>query len=169
MLHQKIDEIDCGETTCASKPGEFCKYFRTKKFGQKPFCLRYDDMQKDEGGWVQRLPACIADYTLTTPDTPCAPTDDEIGCDYCREGDKQRSFWDAELFGWWHTDGSFEPRPMPKIWEGNFQSAQIVSSRISKGYDGEHPYTNNPNLPTDKEKNYGCNFKAVRSKYRRGE
>jgi hypothetical protein len=90
MVYQKIDEIDCGKTTCASKPGEFCKYLRETPFGKKPFCLRYDDKPEEIDGMAQRLPVCVADYTATTPCASCTPLLEKEGCDHCR-GDEPLS------------------------------------------------------------------------------
>jgi hypothetical protein len=33
--------IDCGEKTCATEPGKFCKFFGTKKFGIIPVCVLF--------------------------------------------------------------------------------------------------------------------------------
>lgn len=59
-------EIECGETTCASKPGEFCKFFGTMRFGTIPLCRLFpsegDSMTelKMVDGWVRRCDDCIA-------------------------------------------------------------------------------------------------------------
>jgi len=34
-------EIDSGDTTCASAPGDFCPWFATMKFGQLPCCALF--------------------------------------------------------------------------------------------------------------------------------
>jgi hypothetical protein len=71
-------EIECGETTCASRPGEFCEWFGTRKLGQIPICtlfptpgsskhpLTRDLEEKD--GWTQRCPECLkaAKYHIVT-------------------------------------------------------------------------------------------------------
>ena len=36
-MKYKIElEIECGEETCASEPGKFCRWFGSKSFGRKP-------------------------------------------------------------------------------------------------------------------------------------
>lgn len=54
--------IDAGETTCAREPGKFCKYVGTAHFGQRFVCGLFprEKMIEDVGGWLQRLPECIA-------------------------------------------------------------------------------------------------------------
>ena len=67
MKHTLSFDIDCGETTCASKPGCFCKYLYTKHFGQVPFCNLFQQQlgnSRDDGlGWVLRCPDCLATAT----------------------------------------------------------------------------------------------------------
>lgn len=61
-------EIECGETTCAKKPGEFCSYMGTGGFGTRWYCtypwipgssepIRLHEDEK--GGWIQRCSACL--------------------------------------------------------------------------------------------------------------
>jgi len=59
--------IDCGETTCASEPGEFCRFVGMQGFGSRYVCtfpfegLRGDQDRPrlfDEGGWIQRCALC---------------------------------------------------------------------------------------------------------------
>jgi hypothetical protein len=62
-------EIKCGDTTCASEPGEFCKFFSTIRFGTVPVCRlfpsRDDSLTElktsgdDQSGWVLRCEACL--------------------------------------------------------------------------------------------------------------
>lgn len=55
-------KIECGVTTCASAPGEFCVYAGAKSFGTKPWCLLFDTALFDSGepeGWLKRCPDCI--------------------------------------------------------------------------------------------------------------
>lgn len=61
-------EIKCGENTCASAPGEFCRFLGSVKFGSVPVCMlfpseteSYTFLKTDTGtpmGWVQRCAAC---------------------------------------------------------------------------------------------------------------
>lgn len=63
-----IDIIECGEKTCASKSGNFCKYFRRKNYGQEFICSRFEDKEKreirlfDENGWVMRCIECLENF-----------------------------------------------------------------------------------------------------------
>ena len=60
-------EIDCGDKTCASKVGKFCKFVGHKKFGQISLCILFPDSKtdeiytilEDEDGWIQRCQACL--------------------------------------------------------------------------------------------------------------
>lgn len=57
-------KIECGETTCASKPGEFCKFLGASHFGTRPQCRLFPSdgastPLKEKDGWVQRCPACL--------------------------------------------------------------------------------------------------------------
>ena len=59
-----VIEIDCGEKTCASSPGNFCQFFRQRIDGSEPRCclfgkLLFDD-KKAITGWLMRLPECLA-------------------------------------------------------------------------------------------------------------
>lgn len=74
-------EIDCGETTCATEPGKFCKYFLTSRFGQAFHCQLFSETT-DRGsleelkehqsgkfkGWISRhkdcMNKCIIDNTV---------------------------------------------------------------------------------------------------------
>ena len=59
-------EFECGEKTCASEPGEFCRFLGAKKMGLRPVCLLFRDRRGEEqrlfeeGGWLQRCPECLA-------------------------------------------------------------------------------------------------------------
>jgi len=60
-------EIECGERTCASKPGKFCRFLRTKKLGQIPVCDIFRERNGEEKrlldseeGWVLRCEECLA-------------------------------------------------------------------------------------------------------------
>lgn len=58
-------EINCGEKTCASQPGEFCKYLGTTRFGTIYVCILFPSeagaytVLEDADGWLQRCPACL--------------------------------------------------------------------------------------------------------------
>jgi hypothetical protein len=62
---KKNIEIECGETTCASEPGKFCRFVGTKCFGTEFRCLIFFDaagngqklLEKD--GWLQRCAQCL--------------------------------------------------------------------------------------------------------------
>ena len=59
--------IECGESTCASKPGKFCSHVSTSHFGKYYHCalFGYDangerTALKEVDGWLQRHPKCVA-------------------------------------------------------------------------------------------------------------
>ena len=54
-----IFKTECGETTCAVKLGQFCRFFGAKRFGQQPWCKWFDVELHDKEGWVQRCPDCL--------------------------------------------------------------------------------------------------------------
>ena len=60
--------LACGSTTCASAPGEFCQYLRTRSFGQIPVCHLFDKRLEAQDGWLQRLPECLAATKQETKD-----------------------------------------------------------------------------------------------------
>ena len=63
--------INCGDTTCASEPGEFCKYLGSTKFGTVSVCMLIPDPDptsknksghtylKVAKGGIQRCPECL--------------------------------------------------------------------------------------------------------------
>lgn len=52
--------IDCGETTCASKPGEFCEHLRYDIVNdQKADCMLFNMPLRVVDGWVQRHRDCL--------------------------------------------------------------------------------------------------------------
>lgn len=64
-------EIDCGETTCASEPGKFCRWRGSRGFGTVPICAlfatkndTYTDLE-DMDGWVRRCQQCLDAETIT--------------------------------------------------------------------------------------------------------
>ena len=58
-------DINCGKTTCASKPGEFCQFFGTMRFGTVPLCRLFPSIGDtftelhEKDGWVQRCDSCL--------------------------------------------------------------------------------------------------------------
>lgn len=50
-------EIECGEKTCASAPGTFCKYFLNDMRGDGR-CYFFGKVF-DVDGWIQRHPDCF--------------------------------------------------------------------------------------------------------------
>lgn len=52
-------QIECGEKTCASSSGVFCKYFGYKGLGTMPHCLFFDTRLYEEHGWIQRADLCL--------------------------------------------------------------------------------------------------------------
>ena len=57
--------IDCGDTTCASEPGKFCRFFGTRRMGTEFVCRLFPTTEdsftplEDKDGWVQRCEACL--------------------------------------------------------------------------------------------------------------
>jgi len=51
--------IKSGEKTCASSPGEFCHWLRTRKFGQIYVCGLFNETLEGEE-WLERCPACLS-------------------------------------------------------------------------------------------------------------
>ena len=54
----KID-IDCGDLTCASKPGKFCEWIGSRKFGQIARCMLFDQDLELIDGWTHRCEQCL--------------------------------------------------------------------------------------------------------------
>ena len=58
-------EINCGDKTCASSPGNFCRFYGTMRMGTTPICLLFstDDSNvvplKEDGGWLMRCEQCL--------------------------------------------------------------------------------------------------------------
>lgn len=65
MPHYDIRlRIVCGETTCAVSPGNFCGQVYAARFGTEYHCAVFEKPLRDnEGGWLARLPECIAAST----------------------------------------------------------------------------------------------------------
>ena len=49
--------IECGETTCASTPGEFCPFLQAE-FNGECSCYLFGKLW-DKEGWVQRHEECV--------------------------------------------------------------------------------------------------------------
>jgi hypothetical protein len=66
-----ILNIECGEKTCAKRPGEFCKYLGTRKFGSISVCMLFPTKfpqrkqnaatteLESENGWTMRCQECL--------------------------------------------------------------------------------------------------------------
>jgi hypothetical protein len=55
-------EVLCGEKTCASEPGHFCRFLMTTHFGTRWSCHLFEKpvvAEPDETGWLMRLPECL--------------------------------------------------------------------------------------------------------------
>lgn len=50
--------IDCGENTCATKPGKFCKYFVHDPVEYE--CYLFKCALKERDGWIMRTKMCLA-------------------------------------------------------------------------------------------------------------
>jgi hypothetical protein len=51
--------FESGERTCASEPGKFCEFVRTRYFGQKFYCALDESKLYDENGWLARSKKCM--------------------------------------------------------------------------------------------------------------
>lgn len=57
--------INCGETTCYSKPGVHCQYLGSKRMGTIHVCMLFPDdddsntVLEDKDGWLQRCASCL--------------------------------------------------------------------------------------------------------------
>jgi hypothetical protein len=58
-------EIWCGEKTCASDPGVFCRFLGASHFGTRPECMLFPSAESastrlyEKDGWVRRCKACL--------------------------------------------------------------------------------------------------------------
>lgn len=57
MKYDITFEIECGSKTCASKPGEFCRFLVMNVFG-KERCFLFGRVF-DTDGWIQRHKDCL--------------------------------------------------------------------------------------------------------------
>ena len=61
--------IECGEFTCASEPGKFCKFVGTRRMGAEYVCrlfpseddsyLRLQTLDNKPNGWLARCSECL--------------------------------------------------------------------------------------------------------------
>jgi hypothetical protein len=51
--------FQCGELTCASEPGKFCRFIGSKSFGTQPTCTLFNVKLFDPNGWVLRCRECL--------------------------------------------------------------------------------------------------------------
>jgi hypothetical protein len=69
------NEIECGETTCASEPNKFCRFVFGRKFGTIPVCGIFRDKNGDDvllkesvpGGRLLRCDQCLAHSKKALP------------------------------------------------------------------------------------------------------
>ena len=55
-----IIETECGEKTCASTPGHFCRFVGTKHLGASYYCLLFNTPLYDgSDGWLHRCQECL--------------------------------------------------------------------------------------------------------------
>lgn len=65
-------QISCGEKTCASEPGKFCRFFGSINFGSTPVCVLFpsednsytklfqnEDKDSKIFGWTERCKSCL--------------------------------------------------------------------------------------------------------------
>lgn len=67
MVRKLEVAIKAGPQTCASEPGVFCPWMRSRRFGQTFVCGLFDrkELRDQHGvpsgsGWLQRLPECLS-------------------------------------------------------------------------------------------------------------
>lgn len=59
---------DCGDETCASVPGTFCRFFGTKSMGQRGHCLLYGEpLYIGANGWTRRCQRCLEEFPAPDP------------------------------------------------------------------------------------------------------
>lgn len=51
-------EIECGEKTCASEPGQYCHLFADDMRGGG-VCYLYGKISQNKDGWIERHPRCL--------------------------------------------------------------------------------------------------------------
>jgi hypothetical protein len=58
--------IEHGETTCASKPGKFCRFLGETHFRTVPVCMLFNrKLQEDDYGWIKRCDKCLEEFVLS--------------------------------------------------------------------------------------------------------
>lgn len=67
-------KINCGEKTCASKPGEFCRFFMGLHSFGTPSCFLFGKLWDEENGWVRRHEDCLAMDVTPPPKNDCSPS-----------------------------------------------------------------------------------------------
>ena len=50
--------VNAGQETCASEPGQFCRFVTVKNFNTFS-CHLFEKRLEDKAGWLQRLPECL--------------------------------------------------------------------------------------------------------------
>jgi len=67
MIRKLVITIDCGEETCASEPGKFCKFLGTTHFGTQHVCCLFPQANGSNTplkesvlnkGWIGRCHDC---------------------------------------------------------------------------------------------------------------
>ena len=64
--------IEAGEGTCASKPGQFCRYLRVANFGTRYLCGLFSEPDgaqqqlREKDGWIQRCDDCLSTEQTST-------------------------------------------------------------------------------------------------------
>ena len=68
--------IAAGDHSCASAPGEFCRFLVTTNFGTRWRCKVFDPPDareptglKEVDGWIQRHPECLGAENQSSPPT----------------------------------------------------------------------------------------------------
>jgi hypothetical protein len=78
MKRQLRIDIECGEESCASKPGKFCQYVVVTRMGSCFHCQLFSKMGegkhgleqlKEKKGWLQRHPDCLGSEMVTAVPT----------------------------------------------------------------------------------------------------
>jgi len=62
MANRGLIVIKFGEKACASSPGVFCDFVRTKNFGTKFHCHLFEEELFDKEGWLQRCTSCLTRF-----------------------------------------------------------------------------------------------------------
>jgi len=71
--------INCGKSTCAKSPGNFCQFFGTIKFGTIPACRLFPTNEnsytklEEKDGWTQRCNECLLNQINQNIEEPNSP------------------------------------------------------------------------------------------------